>query len=132
MALIPLLSLVSLHWSVTTGGRWGFRKMVALSCSACVFWALLGGYLMALNSAWVWLSIVLLALGMALSATCVGAACTKKTRRHCVLATLALFPLVYFAIARLVSISTWVKEFDPMKSMSAVVKAQDNWEGRIP
>ena len=131
LALIPLLSLVPLHWFVVTGSRSGLRKMVVFSCSACVFWALLGGYLTALNPAGVWLSLILLALGTALSATCVAVACKKKSRR-CVLATLIMFPLVYFFIARIVLISKCIRECDPAKAISAMVKSEGGWQGRLP
>ncbi len=133
LALIPLLSLVPLHWFVVTGSRGGLRKMLIFAGSSCVFWGLLGGYLAALAPAGFWLSLILMLLGMGLSVTCVAITCQKnKDGRRCVLATLVIFPLVYGFIARLVKVSPWVREFDPAKAISAMIKSEGGWQGRLP
>jgi hypothetical protein len=95
LALVPLLSLVPLHWFWSTGSRGGLEKAAWLSLSASLFWAWLAVYVCAEHPGRRWFFYALLLTGTAFCAFCVWSACEGDVRVKRMLFVLAAFPTLY-------------------------------------
>ncbi|MCX5797894.1 MAG: hypothetical protein NTY77_20580 [Elusimicrobia bacterium] len=107
LALVPFLSLVPIHWFVSTGERNCLRKAFWFAFSGSVFWALLGAYLSTLLPAWTWFSYLLLLGGSSLSAACMFLVTRDHFRKLKAELALLTFAAVFLLTQWLVPGSTW-------------------------
>jgi hypothetical protein len=104
LALLPLLSLVPLHWYATQGMRCCLHKAFWLAFSGSLFWGLLGAY-----PGCEWLSFPLLVTGASLSAFCEWMASTPHLRRLKTCLALSCFSMVFLSTELMARHTTWMK-----------------------
>ncbi|MBI5239871.1 MAG: hypothetical protein HY926_05325 [Elusimicrobia bacterium] len=97
LAVVPLLSLVPLHWYATTGARYCLSKAVCLSFSGSVLWGMFSAYVVLIRPDWGWFPYPLLALGAFLCGFCEWLHCEGRRRCFKTGAVLAGFCALFLA-----------------------------------
>lgn len=120
LALVPLLSLVSLHWYAATGQRCCLPKAVFLSFSASILWGLLSSCVVSLRPDWAWFPYPLLAAGALLCGTCEWFYCERHRRRLGTSAVLVCFCAVFLLASRILPDPDWARAGDDRQAASSL------------
>jgi len=107
LALVPLLSLVPLHWYAATGARSCLPKAICLSFSGSVFWGLFSACIVLWQPGWGWVPYPLLGLGAALCGASEWLYCDKHRRILKTGSVLACFCMVFLLASWLLPRSAW-------------------------